>query len=373
MSQIPFLNELGDALETTIARQRRGSNRGRGPRLHTSRRAMVLAALATALLGGGVAVAATLLSTGGQKLADGQVNCFFNTAPTAALRDQPNSGSNVVSKESPIAQCRQSYNENRHFHNAPDADPDPHGFVACQAAKTTINVYVSDDQPNQCQRVGNRPLPPTYPAAAHQLQTLQTDLVKIQRDRGCESPQAMSTQIRRTLRGVGLPAWRIVLPPAHTPAKWDIGPAGTGGTCASLTEASWDNDPRRFSAPLFSNHKIIYISLGPPQLTAARMYTVGARLYQQTYRHCYTTTSVRALVRRAFAPLGLQARFATRGEQKGSRFEPASERLYKNGCLRYDSEYPGNNNRYVDILLLSIHAPQLRSGEFYPPASAFKP
>jgi hypothetical protein len=259
-----------------------------------------------------------------------------------------------------------------HFGNALGAAPDTHGFVACQAGTSEVNVYVSDDKPRQCQRLGDRPLPATFTAATRQLQNLRPDLARIEQHRGCESPQAMAHQVRRALTSLGLDEWRISIPPSHTPAKWGIGPAGTGGTCGSLTESSWGNTPKA-SAPLFSDHKLIYISLGPPQVTATRMYYATARLYQQTYDHCYTPESVRTLVRRAFMPLGLQARFATNAVEKGTRYEPASERLYERGCVRFNSAYPGNDNRYVDVVLLARNAQPLHSGQFYPAASAFRP
>jgi hypothetical protein len=372
MSQIPFLNELGDALDTAIARQGRSRIATRRLRVDAPRRSVVLAVLAIVVLGGGAAAAATLLTSGGQKLADGRVNCYFNTAPSPALHGEANMGSGIVSGESPIVKCRQAYRSAVHFGNAPGADPDTHGFVACQAGTTEVNVYVSDDRPRQCQRVGDRPLPATFTAATRQLQTLQTDLASIQQHRGCASPRAMAQQVRRALTSLGLDEWRISMPPSRTPANWDVGPAGTGGSCGSLAQFSWVNTPKA-SALLFSNHKLIYISLGPPQVTATRMYDATARLYQQTYDHCYTPESVRTLVRRAFMPLGLQVRFATNAVEKGTRYEPASERLYERGCVRFNSAYPGNDNRYVDVLLLARNAHPLHSDQFYPAARAFKP
>jgi hypothetical protein len=371
MSQIPFLNELGDALDTAIARQGRRAG-GRGPRFRGRRHTVVFAALAIAVLGGGAAVAATLLNTG-QKLADGRVNCYYSTAPLRALHGAPDRGTGIVSGDSPIAICRQAFQSDMHFGNVPPGTkPGPHVFVACRATSTTVNVYFSDGRPAQCERLKQSPLPLTYAAATRQLKALSARLATIQQHRGCESPRAMAQQVQQALTAVGLDGWRISVPPAQTPARWDVGPAGTGGTCGSLAQASWVNTPKA-SAPLFSNDRVISISLGPPESTATRMYHAIGRLYQETYEHCYTPASVRPLVRRAFAPLGMQVRFATAANQKGTQYERASQRLYERGCVRFNTAYPGNNNHYADVLLIAKNAPQLPARQFYPPASAFTP
>jgi hypothetical protein len=43
------------------------------------------------------------------------------------------------------------------------------------------------------------------------------------------------------------------------------------------------------------------------------------------------------------------------------------------GCVRFNSAIPGNNNRFVDVLLNAHNAAPLPAGQFYPPASAFHP
>lgn len=368
MSQIPFVNELGDALEAAIARQQHRD----GFRFRRSRRMIVFAALAIVVLGGGGAVAATLLNAG-QKLADGRVNCYFNTAPSPALHGRGNVGTGIVTGESAVALCSQAFRSDMHFGNVPPGTlPPAHGFIACQAGNSTVNVYFSDGRPGQCERLGDRPLPATYPAATRQLKTLAAKLAQIQQHRGCESPRTMAHQVHQVLTSLGLEDWQVSLQPTRTPANWNLGPAGTGGICGSLAQFSWANTPKA-SASLFSNHRVIYISLGPPENTATRIYQASGRLYQETYTRCYTPTSIRTLVRLAFAPTGLQVRFATASVQKGLRYEPASERLYQRGCVRFNSAYPSNDNRYADVLLLARNAPPLPTGRFYPPETAFKP
>ena len=82
---------------------------------------------------------------------------------------------------------------------------------------------------------------------------------------------------------------------------------------------------------------------------------------------------MRALVRRTFAPSGLGTRFATNAVLRGTQFEPNSEALYERGCVRFAYAVPGNNNRYVDVGLVSRAAPGLPTNRLYPAASAFRP
>ncbi|MEO6858524.1 MAG: hypothetical protein ABI323_08060 [Solirubrobacteraceae bacterium] len=369
MSEIPFIDDLGDALDAAIAGQRSRSRRRGGGRFPSpsgmSPRGLMLALVAAALLGGGSVAAATLLGSS-KKLADGNINCFFGTSGSPHGPDVGGGDGSVG--QSPIATCRRWYRLNAHTGiNAATL-----GFVACRQNATTVDVYVADDRPGQCRRLGRRPLPATYPAAVARLHTLVARLEAIQRHRACKSPQILAGEVRTTLSTLGLDAWRIKLPPAHPTPKQMSSPAGTGGTCGSLTGFPAQNSPS-FPVQLQSNHRTVYITTGPPRYLSTFNYRVSGRLYAQTYQHCFTAKSVRALVRHAFKGSPLRPRFATNAAPYGGGYEPASQKLYDRGCVRFDSALPGNNDRFVDVSLYARSAPPLPPNQVYPPASAFGP
>jgi hypothetical protein len=83
---------------------------------------------------------------------------------------------------------------------------------------------------------------------------------------------------------------------------------------------------------------------------------------------------MRALIRHAFAATPLRPRFATVAGPAGVQFGPAqAEQLYQAGCVRFALAVPGNNERYIDVLLYARGALRLPQGGFYPPAKDFRP
>jgi len=359
MSEIPFLEEFGDRLQTAIADPTARSRRSRLPRRFGRPRRNVALAFATAVvLAGGAAAAATLLGSS-QRLADGRINCYLGTTTGSQLgSSDPSTG------QSPIAFCRHMYRLNDQAHTGIDAAT--LGFVACRQDATTVGVYISDEKAGQCRRLGERPLPVDYSAALHRLSTLERQLAALGRRSHCATPTRLAAETRTTLTRLGFDDWRVRLP---TP---NLGiPAGTGGTCAGFVPAPWGNPPD--AAPLLAPFdRTVSLALGPPRPLAARIYHASARLYQETYEHCYTAASVRVLIGHAFAGTGLTPRYATNAVPKGDSFLPASERLYKRGCVRFAWAYPAINLRFVDIALEARGAPPLPPRLGHPPASAFR-
>jgi hypothetical protein len=233
-------------------------------------------------------------------------------------------------------------------------------------------VYVADGRSEQCQRLGERPLPATYAAAVARLRTLETRLDAIQQHHACKSPRVIAAEVRGALTDLGFDAWRIRLAWSHPTPQMLNSPAGTGGTCGSLIFFPSGNSPSA-RVQLFPNSQLVELTVGPPQKIATFVYHASLALEQQSYSHCYTATSIRALVSKAFAPASLEPRFATNAVPRGGGFLPASEKLFKEGCVRFETAYVGDNNRFVDVSLEQRAAPSLQAGELFPPASAFRP
>lgn len=367
MSNIPFVDELGDALDHAIAGwpARGRSRRARRVGFRMRRRGLVLALLAVLLLAGVGVAAATWLGSS-QQLADGRVNCFFSTAGGLHSARLPDASGSPSVGHTPIAVCRRWYRLNAHT----GLNASTLGFVACRHTETAVSVFVADGRPRQCQRLGDRPLPPAYPAAVARLHSLQTQLMTIQRHRSCDSPRTLARQVRGVLTRLGLDDWRIQLPPSHPTPRSLNSPAGTGGTCGSLIGDPAANAPD-FPVELSPNRDTVSITVGPPRDTATRVYRQSLSLYQHSYQHCFTAAALRTLTRRAFTPL--KARFTTNAAPSGEGYLPASRRLYDRGCVRFEFAYVANNNRFVDVWFYARGAPRLPAHRPFPAASAFRP
>ena len=116
----------------------------------------------------------------------------------------------------------------------------------------------------------------------------------------------------------------------------------------------------------------MYISTGPSASIARLINQTSPRLYQRSYLHCFTASSIRVLVRQAFATTQMRPRFATT-TSNGAQYEPRSQRLYNAGCVRFDDAIPANDNRYVDIVLVARTGTPLATHELYPKPDQFQP
>lgn len=369
MSEIPFIQALGDALEKATATPvTRGDERSRRPpRFWRPRKRLALALVGLVVAVGGGAAAAALLGSS-QRLADGTINCFFTTHGKTISNQTPGAGI-TANGQSPIAACRRWYGFNAHTGlKAANVD-----FVACRQTPSTVAVYVSDNRPDQCRRLSEQPLPTSYPAALARLRTLERDLTRLQRRHDCVSPQTLAVQTRTTLTALGFDNWRIVLPPAHPTPQQLNSPAGTGsGRCGSLIEQPTFNSPDS-AITVQPNQRWVYISSAPPRHIALRVYEAQGFLYARSYNHCFTAASIRQLVKTTFARSSLSSRFATNATPLGEGFEPHSQKLYEQGCVRFEAAYLADNERYVDISLVARGAPSLPAKQLFPPASEFRP
>jgi hypothetical protein len=372
MSEIPFIKALGDALDTattttTADRERRSH---RNPRLIRPRKRMALVLVGLVVGVAGAAAAVTLLGSS-QRLADGTVNCFFGTRNNGSSYhgqgispNTPNVGDVAANGQSPIALCRQAYAENAHTGLKAANVP----FVACRQNATVVAVFVATGRSDQCQSLGDTPLPPAYPAAAARIRALERALTADQNQHYCATATVLGRQVRSTLANMGFVGWRTHLPARRFQPRLDP-PEGTGGTCGQVLSG-----PPASSVQIDAPHKSVYISTGPPRPVGLLVNHLSYELNTHTYQQCFTATSVRALVRREFAATPLRPRFATtQPYPAGVRFEPRSQRLYDQGCVRTEFEIPSNNERYVDVWLWARDAPPLPAHYLYPPAGAFRP
>jgi hypothetical protein len=328
---------------------------------------VLVAALAIALLShqrghglGGASRPGPTVPRPSQRLADGNINCFFGRTDRFRGHTGPEVMGARADGRSPVAICREWYHLNAHTgRKAADV-----AFVACQANATTVDVYVADGRSHQCQRLGDRPLPRMYAAAIAHLHALVQALATDQRRHDCVSVSGLAGEVRVTLARLGFVGWRLNLPSTHFDPRFDP-PRGTGGTCGHVLGNPVEIDAHR---------RIVFIAAGPPTSVMRVINHVSYELYARSGQRCFTPTSVRALIRHAFAATPLRPRFATVAGPAGVHFGPAQvDQRYQAGCVRFALAVPGNNERYADVLLYARGAGRLPQGRFYPPAKDFRP
>jgi hypothetical protein len=348
---------------TASVRRRRRASR---------QRRLMLSLVALIVFATGAAAASQLLWPS-QRLADGQVNCFLTTYGTTVLSAKTPGVRGTPDGRPPLSVCRLWYRAERYRLGGSRTGPKVASLplVACRENATTVAVYVASGQSDQCRQLGERPLPATYAGAVARLRDLQHALLALQNERDCTPVTTLATQTRAILASQGFTGWRVITPPPDPGKHWLFGyalPAGTGGSCGKLLVSS----PPAEVLDIDTQRQIVTVSIGPPRSISLELNHISAELYGTTYDRCFTATSARALVRQSFASTSLQPRFATANTSQGATYQPRSQRLYDRGCVRFQSAIPGNNNRFVDVLLNARNAPRLTAGQFYPPASAFR-
>lgn len=342
----------------------------------------VLSFAAMVVVVGGIATASSLLSPS-QRLAQGTVNCFMAThgswPPAARLgsakakaEDHTLAWGGVrANGQPPISFCRAEYRLNHVHLNGSPTGPQVASLplIACQESRTSVGVYVATGQTDQCQRLGEKPLPNAYASAAARLRGLQHALLTVQHQQpNCPSVSSLVQQVRTVLAEQHFRNWRVIAPQQtgeHSPSRAAI-PAGTGGTCAKLYIDGLGGD-------INTQRQTVSVELGPPRTISRIVNHVLNELVSDSDKHCYTPATIRPLAQRLLAHTTLRPRFATIARQAGVSYAPPSlERHYQQGCVRPILGFPGNNNRFVDIVLNRRGAQRL-PGDQLPPARAFHP
>ena len=178
MSEIPFVNALGDAIERSAAAHI-AARRGR------LRRRIGFGAIAIAIAASGVAAASGVFSSAQPvELATSGIGCYSSA-------DLEHSDVTVLSTSTapPVEACRRATHA---------TGP----LAAC--AGPAVTVFPGG--PGTCEKLGLEPLPPAYFAARRKVQRLAGKIQAIEATKDCWDPRALSRRVQ-TLLGE-LPAWR---------------------------------------------------------------------------------------------------------------------------------------------------------------------
>lgn len=329
MSQIPFVNQLGDALEAAAARSRRPARRPR------RRRPFAYVAIGAVLIGGS-AIAAGVLP-GDERTASVAVNCYLD----ASLDGEPileDAGT-----RSPVAVCAAALR---------DAGKPADALVACShgpgnGPRNGTLAVVPGRSARACQRPGLVPLAPDFERARVKIARLERDLIRLEAKVDCLPPAALAARVRRLLARTGWRGWTS----QPSRAASANGPCGTvitlGGAEGGLT-TGFD-----------SRTRTIVVDGGFAQSIEDRLYGDGyrngplARLDRASSARCMTTSALTRMAKRAFSAARLDMRADVGPLPPHIRIGHPGATLYDQGCAVVAGVQPDADPRTV---VLNVYA-----------------
>jgi hypothetical protein len=289
MSEIPFVNALGDAIERSAAAHIAGRPR-------RFRRRFIGGALAFALLATGVAAASGVFrSAPPAQLATAGVSCYS----TADLRHPDVSV--LATTAAPVAACRRALRI-----DGP--------LVACAGP----DVMVFPGPQGTCRRLGLEPLPAAYYAARRKVDRLGRKIGAIEATRDCWDPRQLAARVQALLdRTPGWRGWRT-----RVRAPLAEGPCGAVSHDDGAGARSVDGvvDPRTHT---------VTVSSGAARSTLALLDRLGDLAVASTAR-CYDRAGAEALARARLASSGRTVTFRVEHLDGGS-VKPFQDRIDQ-GC-----------------------------------------
>ncbi len=324
MSEIPFINRLGDALEYATAvppaRRRRRWLLGRPSRL----------AIALAVLAAGAAAAAqTLLSSPVQRAAINGIGCYDGTGTGS-------SGAFDIYGPSPIAACRRAYAEE----HSPLARPGAR-LIACVGGQGPIAMVFAAgaDPAGQCRRLGFRPLPHGYASAASSVATLDRAILATWRGRACIAPAALVKRIDAVLAKLDWTGWRAQVQPNELGAG-PCGNVGFGG--------NGQPDP---SGALNAGARTVTVFSGPSISMTDLSMRMNERLVAVSGASCLTLAQARDDAE-AMIPARLRpATFTVTREPSQGGFGDSRQARYEAGCTIVVDAGASPDGSSVDVVL----------------------
>jgi hypothetical protein len=251
MSEIPFVNQLGDNLERAIAARRR-----------RFRRRIGVGAVAFAVAASGIAAASGVLSGSPEQLAGNAVGCYDRADVKG------NTSVLAAGHETPIETCRRVL-----------------GIKGPLVACAGDAVLVFPGGPGTCERLGFEPLPAEYASARARVLALQRELATLERTADCEPLDAFAEKAQRLLERLGWTGWRVEV-------RDDLGE----GPCGSALAMNGDGS-RSIEGSLLHDERRLIVTPGPRRSTLDLLTGPGVRVMDATGERCYSVADVEQLVR----------------------------------------------------------------------------
>lgn len=309
MSEIPFVSQLGETLEQTLAPKIKPARRRLLlPRWLSPRIAVVLGVL---VVGGGAATAATLIDQGTTTLVAHGLSCISGTNNGNAKTDAYNVTQNGAS---PTDACATLI-------GVPAAR-----LVACADTKAGVVVYESDGDPNQCQSLGLTPLPVDYTTAIGRVHALERALTADYNKADCMSPRQLAQDADSDLQRLAFVGWHAVIDTASAAGAEYAGPCGEFPATGAFSTADAALDA--------SNHTVM-IELGATRSALQLGERNAGRMATVSGQRCYTLATAQQLVHNmlnAAAGHTVPVRFAVAQEPPNDQMSDTRQQYYDQGC-----------------------------------------
>ena len=296
MSEIPFVNKLGDAIDAATATPH-------PVRRRLPRRRLGVLALAVLLLGAsGVTVAR--IASDGETLATGSVGCYENADLSGDIT--------VINTEgrSPIAVCTDAWSAANG--PAPPMLACVHGGVAVIPARGV----------RSCADAGLEELPRGYQPAQRKVARLARDVGALEAAADCIPPRVLARRADALLERTGWTGWRTVT------RRGDGGPCGRilarGGTPALTVTSALLPDAAQLTVRGGPPASLDDMLFGERSLAVALMDLSGER--------CHTLPELRAQARRVLAPTRRPLTFEVGRMPAAQGMEAPRGDLYAQGC-----------------------------------------
>jgi hypothetical protein len=312
MSEIPFVNRLGDALETAITTQRAPRRRG----VPRQRRLLVIA-VATAVAAGGSLAIAHILSSPTKLATNSSIGCYMGANHGEAYFDPGD--------RTPIEACARVFRK-QHLPVPALVVCDDHGMVEVSPGSGA----------EACRRQGLTPLPRGYSAAHAKVQALAHAIRLIEMSSDCIPPPRLAARVQALLKRSRWEGWRVHL--------------GAHDGCGSVSELQGDGS-RSISASFNYDARTLDVYGGRAHRSTENLlwgrHGVGASLSKLSGRRCYTQSGLRREIRRRLARTHRQVTFTVSkpwsNEPAGTppgEFNDARQARLAAGCAIEVSEHP---------------------------------
>jgi hypothetical protein len=307
MSEIPFVNRLGDAIETAITRQAPARRRIRLPR----RRYLAVALAGLVVAGGGAAVAG--LFTDPVEIGFGAVGCYEGTEPggDVAIITDPT--------RSPVDICAGALaSEGLEARN----------LIACQWPGHGVVVVVRGRHGN-CTERALAPVPPTYVHARERATRLDRMVLEFEQRVDCLAPRPFAGRLQAFLRERGFAGWRAVV-------------RGRPGPCGRVS--SMGGTPQRSIAGFVDGAERVVFVRGAASLALEEVLwgarSPGGSLFDASGERCFTMAALERHVRNVLAPAEVPIRFRRGSMPPHTGVESPRGDRYAEGCAIFIGVQP---------------------------------
>jgi hypothetical protein len=326
MSEIPFVNRLGDELE-------RAAERAQGrPARTVRRRRLGLFALAGALLASGTALAGGLLSGDVETQATAAIACYDGADPdfSGSVAVVPYEAGAAV--PDPVALCR------RELALAGQAE---RPLVACGDEGSV--AVIPGRGPAACNAAGFGPLDPAFGKARARAAKLERRILAIETSADCIAPAELVHRVQRLLDRSGWTGWT-----AEVNAGFGEGP------CGSVSGIGGDGQ-RYISGALDADGRRVFVARSASRRTTDLLYSAERSLLTPLFREsgatCFTFAGFRERAKEVFAAEGIDATVTRTTVPRGTSLDDEDGRWtrYQEGCAVLAGGEPGPDAHSVEL------------------------